>query len=357
MSSRGLLESLRERVFIIAEIGCNHGGDMEIAKRLVDAALEAGADAAKFQSFVPEEMITTDAPKADYQVRATGTEESQFERLRRMMLDRDQHLELKGYCEEKGIIFCSSPFDIQSAEMLDGLGVPFFKLASGEITNFPLLERIASMQRPLMLSTGMADGEEVREALEVLGPEMREKTVLLHCVSSYPSPPEEANLRAIGTLEERFGLPVGFSDHSDDISLSLAAVAAGARVIERHITLDRNMEGGDHKASLEPEPFGRMVKEIRRLEQALGDGVLRCMPSEENVKLVARKSIVARRAIAAGEVIDAAALTVKRPGTGLHPRQIKRIIGVRALTDIGRDEQVRWSHLDTDEPGEARDKG
>jgi N-acetylneuraminate synthase len=353
----GLLESLDERVFIIAEIGCNHGGDMAVAKRLVDAAREAGADAAKFQSFVPEEMITTDAPKADYQIRATGTEESQFERLKRMALDKDQHLQLKAYCGEKGILFCSSPFDIKSAEMLDSMDVPFFKLGSGEITNIPLLERIASMRRPLMLSTGMADAAEIGEALEALGPEMMQRTVLLHCVSSYPSLPEEANLRAIRTLGERFGLPVGFSDHSDDISLSLAAVSVGARVIERHITLDRNMEGGDHKASLEPEAFGLMVKEIRRLEQALGDGVLRCMSSEENVKIVARKSIVARRAIAAGEVIDAAALTVKRPGTGLHPRHLKSIIGVRAISDIGRDEQVRWPQLETDRPGKTRDKG
>ena len=341
-----LFKLMRKRVLVIAEIGCNHNGDKQIAKRLIKAAAESGADVAKFQTFNPDELLTIDAPKALYQIKATGTKESQFERLNRVKLNKEDHKELRDYCEKSNIIFCSSPFDHQSVDLLHELEVPFFKVASGEITNLPLLEHISSYGKPIILSTGMANLGEIEDAINVIGEENRGNIILTHCLSNYPADWVETNLRAIQTLRDAFHLPVGFSDHTEGIELSLVAVGMGAVVIEKHITLDRNMEGGDHKASLEPYEFKELVQKIRRLEIALGDGIKKCMSSEENVKKIARKSIVAGRNINKGDIINSNNLAVKRPGTGLHPKYLKSIINYVSKDTIKKDQLIQWHNIE-----------
>jgi N-acetylneuraminate synthase len=340
-----LFKLLRKRVLVIAEIGCNHNGDKQIAKRLIKAAAESGADVAKFQTFNPDELLTIDAPKALYQIKATGTRETQFERLDRVKLNKEDHKELKNYCENSNIIFSSSPFDHKSADFLNELDVPFFKVASGEITNLPLLKHISTFNKPILLSTGMASLGEIEEALNAMGDEHKKDIILMHCLSDYPSKWEDANLRAIHTLKYAFHLPVGFSDHSEGIELSLVAVGMGAVIIEKHITLDRDMVGGDHKASLEPDEFNNMVKKIRRVENALGDGIKRCMPSEKNVRDIARKSVVAGRDILKDKKITEDDLAIKRPGTGIKPKYLNKIIGMTATEDITEDSLVQWSQL------------
>jgi N-acetylneuraminate synthase len=339
-------ELLSKRVLIIAEIGCNHNGDMNIAKQLIEVAASAGADCAKFQSFNPDELMVRHAPKASYQIEATSASETQYERLCRLRLSKDDHLELKKHCEEQGVLFCSSPFDHGSADLLFEVGVPFVKIASGEVTNLPFLAYIGSLDLPIVMSTGMASIEEIEEALDTIEKDNSQAVVLMHCLSSYPAPWEEANLLAIKALQETFSLPVGFSDHSEGIDLSLAAVALGAVAIEKHITLDKDMEGGDHRASLEPHEFEELVKKIRKLEVALGDGVKRCMPSEENIRDVARKSIVSLKSINEGQVIASADIGIKRPGTGIPPRFVNRIIGSRAKEDISEDRLIKWNQID-----------
>ena len=341
-----LIKEIKTRTFIIAEIGCNHNGDMNVAKQLINIAADCGANAVKFQSFRSEDMITKNAPKADYQIRATGNVESQFERLCRMMLTEENHEEMKMFCRKNNIIFCSTPFDLQSVNLLHELDVPFFKVPSGEITNLPLLEHIASFGKPIILSTGMANLGEIEYAINVIGEENRRNIILMHCLSNYPADWVEANLRAIQTLRDAFHLPVGFSDHTEGIELSLVAVGMGAVVIEKHITLDRNMEGGDHKASLEPRELKDLVEKIRKLEMALGDGIKKCMPSEENVKNVARKSIVTRRAVDMGRIITMDDLVIKRPGVGIPPKYLSMIIGAKAKESISADKLIKWSQLD-----------
>ena len=341
-----LFKLMRKRVLVIAEIGCNHNGDKQIAKRLIKAAAESEADVAKFQTFNPDELLTIDAPKALYQIKATGTKESQFERLNRVKLNKEDHKELRDYCEKSNIIFCSSPFDHQSVDLLHELEVPFFKVASGEITNLPLLEHISSYGKPIILSTGMANLGEIEDAINVIGEENRGNIILTHCLSNYPADWVETNLRAIQTLRDAFHLPVGFSDHTEGIELSLVAVGMGAVVIEKHITLDRNMEGGDHKASLEPRELKDLVEKIRKLEMALGDGIKKCMPSEENVKNIARKSIVTRRAVDMGRIITMDDLVIKRPGVGIPPKYLSMIIGAKAKESISADKLIKWSQLD-----------
>jgi N,N'-diacetyllegionaminate synthase len=341
-----LLELLKKRVFVVAEIGCNHNGNMEIARDLIISASKAGADAVKFQTFNPVDMITINAPKANYQIRATGNRESQFRRLHRLKLTRDNHEELKGLCERNNIIFCSSPFDHQSVNLLNELDVPFFKVGSGEVTNLPLLEYMASFGKPIILSTGMSSLGEIEEAIYVVSKKNRDNIILMHCLSDYPARWEDVNLRAIQTLSHAFHLPVGFSDHTEGTELSLVAVGIGAVIIEKHITLSREMEGGDHLASLEPHEFKDLVDKIRKLEMALGDGIKKCMPSEEDVKKIARKSIVARKNIKKGSVISNDDLAVKRPGTGIQPRFLKRIIGRRSKDDISADQLIAWSQID-----------
>ena len=341
-----LIQEIKSKVVIIAEVGCNHNGDMDVAKQLINIASDCGADAVKFQSFVPENMITTHSPKADYQIRATGTGESQYDRLCRMKVSEEDHEMLVEYCRNKNITFFSAPFDETSADLLRKLEVPFFKIPSGEITNLPLIKYVASFGSPMILSTGMTNLGEIEDALNVVGDDKKGNIILMHCLSDYPAKWEEANLRAIQTIRNAFHLPVGFSDHTEGIELSLVAVGLGAVIIEKHITLDKNMEGGDHKASLEPHEFKDLVSKIRRLEMAMGDGVKRCMPSEENVQAVARKSIVAKKDIKKGQVINRDYLSVKRPGTGIFPKHLEVIIGSRAKEDILSDQLISWSQLD-----------
>jgi len=340
-----LFKLLKKKVLVVAEIGCNHNGDKQIAKNLIKAAVESGADVAKFQTFNPDELLTIDAPKAPYQIKATGTKETQFERLNRVKLNKEDHKELKNYCENSNIAFCSSPFDHQSVDLLHKLDVPFFKVASGELTNLPLLKHISTFNKPILLSTGMASLREIEEALNAIGDEHRKNIILMHCLSDYPSKWEDANLSAIHTLKYAFHLPVGFSDHSEGIELPLVAVGMGAVIIEKHITLDRNMIGGDHKASLEPDEFKSMVEGIRRIEAALGDGIKRCMPSEENVRDIARKSVVASRKILKGKKITEDDLAIKRPGTGIKPEYLNKIIDMTANMDIAEDSLIQWSQL------------
>lgn len=338
-----LFQEINNKTFVIAEIGCNHNGDMEIAKELIDQALDCGVDAVKFQSFNPGKMTIVKAPKADYQIKATGTSESQYDRLCRMQLTRDNHFMLRDYCLKKGIQFISTPFDEESVHLLEELKVPLYKISSGEITNIPLLSLIGSISKPVILSTGMSDLEEIEHAIDAIG---HRNIVLLHCLSAYPAKWEEANLRAINTLKNKFNLPVGFSDHTEGVELAQVAVGLGAVVIEKHITLDRNMEGGDHKASIEPKDFKNLVEKIRKIEIALGDGIKRCMPSEQNVSEIARKSLVAKKDIKRGATICREVLDIKRPGTGIPPKYFERVIGNTAKEDILKDQIITWAQID-----------
>jgi len=332
-----------KKVFVIAEVGCNHNGDISVAERLIEIAAKSGADAVKFQSFTPDNMTIKEAPKAEYQIKATGTSETQFQRLERMKLDKEKHKRLINTCNNNGIIFCSSPFDNDNAQMLHDLNVPFFKIPSGEITNVQLIKLISSFNKPIILSTGMSTLGEIEDALSIIG--SNESVILMHCVSDYPARWEEANLRTIQTLKNAFHTQVGFSDHTQGIELAMVAVGLGAVVIEKHITLDKNMHGGDHKASLEPKDFASLVEKIRTLEIALGDGIKRCMPSEKSVRLVARKSIVSTKHIRKGQIISENDVAIKRPGTGIQPKYINLIIGSTAIKDIHVDKLINWENV------------
>jgi len=328
-----------EPCFIIAEAGVNHNGSVELAKKLIDAAKDAGADAVKFQTFKAESVVVKDAQKAEYQKETTG-EGSQYDMIKKLELTEEDFRELADYAEKKDIMFLSSPFDKDSIDLLNELDVPAFKVGSGEITNFPLLRYIAKKGKPIILSTGMSTLGEIEEALDVIRSEGVEDIILLHCVSNYPARIEDVNLRAIETLKQAFKLPVGFSDHTLGITAPIAAVALGACVIEKHFTLDRNLPGPDHKASLEPDELKEMVKAIREVEKALGDGIKRPTKEEEEIKKVARRSIVAKVDIPEGAIVTEDMLDVKRPGTGIEPRYIDMIIGKKAKEDIKKDEII-----------------
>ena len=336
--------------FIIAEAGVNHNGDMRIAHRLIDAAAKAGVDAIKFQSFVTEELITNDAPKADYQVKTTGDSDSQFKMLKELELSADEQTLLKSYCEEKHIIYLCTPYENKSIDMLDYMGVAAFKVASTDTTNVPFLRDIAKKGRPVFLSTGMSTLGEVEQAINTLLAEgLDNKIIILHCTSEYPAPLSEVNLRAILNMQEAFGCPVGFSDHTSDLGVSSWAVAIGACVIEKHFTLDRNMIGPDHKASIEPEELSILVKNIRNLEAALGDGIKKVMPSELQNKPFMQKSLVAKRNIYVGKIITSDDLICKRPGYGLNPSWFDRVVGQRSATDIPKDKILTLASVDWSE--------
>ncbi len=327
-------------VFIIAEVGVNHNGDIDLALRLVNEAKRCGADAVKFQTFKAERLASKFAPKADYQ-KGRSEGEDQVEMLRALELSFEDFSAIKRYCDDQGVEFLSTPFDEESAEFLYRIGMGRFKIASGEITNYPLLRRIASFSRPVILSTGMADLEEVRAAIDVLlGGVKRIDLILLHCTSEYPCPYEDVNLRAMLTLRREFDLPVGYSDHTPGIEVPVAAVGLGAVVIEKHFTLDRALPGPDHRASLEPDEFLRMVRAIRNVERALGDGEKRPTSEEEKVRRVARKSIVAKRRIRKGEMFSEENLTAKRPGWGISPMRWNEVLGQRAKRDFEPDEMI-----------------
>jgi len=330
------------KTFIIAEAGVNHNGSLELAKRLVDVAVEAGADAIKFQTFKAEEVISKSAKKADYQIKTTGSKESQLELVKKLELTYNDFETLYYYCKEKGIIFMSTPFDIESARFLKDLGLEIFKIPSGEITNYLLLHEIGSYGKEVILSTGMADLGEIEDALDVLieAGTPREKIIVLHCNTEYPTPYEDVNLRAMLTIKDAFKVKVGYSDHTLDIEIPIAAVALGAKVIEKHFTLDKHLPGPDHKASLEPEKLKKMVKAIRNVEKALGTGIKKPSQSELKNLPIVRKSIVARKKIRSGEIFSEENLAVKRPGTGISPMRWKEVIGRRASRDFEKDEII-----------------
>lgn len=332
-----------EPCFVVAEAGVNHNGDIHLAKKLIDAAKSAGADAIKFQVFRAEAVVTRTAPKAAYQ--RSGERESQYELLKKLELTEDEFSKIAAYSQRKNIIFLASAFDERSVDMLEGLKVPAFKIPSGEITNFPLLRHIAIKGKPMILSTGMSTLGEITEALEVIKGEGADEIVLLHCVSDYPAKAEEMNLRAMNALSRSFEFPVGLSDHTLGITIPIAAVALGAVVIEKHFTLDRRLLGPDHKASLEPKGLEEMVTRIREVEKAIGDGIKRPTKSEEAIKKIVRRSIVARVNIPRGTVISEDMLDLKRPGTGLEPKYLKKVVGKRTKKDIKADELITFEKL------------
>ncbi|MFH0954145.1 MAG: N-acetylneuraminate synthase [Verrucomicrobiota bacterium] len=334
VSIAGRLVGPGQPCFVIAEAGVNHNGDMALARALVDAAAAAGADAVKFQTFRAANIVTREAPQADYQKAHTGIEESQYDMLKRLELTEDAHRELLEYCRARHLLFLSAPFDEESADFLDQLQMAAFKVPSGEITNLPFLAHLARKHKPLIVSTGMANEQEVASAVRAVREENNDQLILLHCVSTYPADPSDANLRAMGTLARAFRVPVGFSDHTLGTEVSLAAVALGACVIEKHFTTDRALPGPDHRASLEPHELSALVKGIRKVESALGHGRKEPVPGEANVASVARKSLVAARSIAAGERLSENMIAVRRPGTGLPPTSRRELIGRRAKVDI-----------------------
>lgn len=320
--------------FVIAEAGVNHNGSVELAHRLIDAAADARADCVKFQTFDPDSLATAAAPKSAYQQRATGSDESQLDMLRRLALTRDCYPGLIEHCERRHIRFLSTPFDEASADFLEALGMDRFKIPSGEVTNLPFLAFLARKRRPLIMSTGMADLDEVGAAVTTLRAAGATDITLLHCTTDYPTAPVDANLRAMATMQAAFRTSVGYSDHTTGIEITLAAVALGASIIEKHFTLDRAMPGPDHQASLEPTELERMVSGIRTVEAALGDGQKQPRTGELANRVVARKSIVAARDIGGNQVIEAADLTARRPGSGLSPALMSSVIGRRARSAI-----------------------
>lgn len=336
------MKSKMNRTFIIAESGVNHNGDVGIAKEMVDVAAKAGADAVKFQTFKAEKMISKFAPKAEYQRKTTDENESQFEMVKKLELDQCAHKELIAYCRQKGIIFLSTPFDLESIDLLNELGLKILKIPSGEITNLPYLRKIGSLKKKLILSTGMADLQEIGNALKILtgAGTPKENITVLHCNTEYPTPMEDVNLRAMLTIRDTFDVKVGYSDHTLGIEVPIAAVALGASVIEKHFTLDANMKGPDHKASLEPAGLRTMVEAIRNIEKMLGDGVKKPSPSELKNRPIARKSIVAARDITKGEIFTEENIAVKRPGIGISPMEWDKILGEVAERDFKEDEPV-----------------
>ncbi|MDO8652928.1 MAG: N-acetylneuraminate synthase [Undibacterium sp.] len=329
-------------VLIIAEAGVNHNGDLGLAKQLIDVAADAGADIVKFQTFSANRLVTREAKKADYQTQTTDGKESQYEMLRRLELSADMHHELIAHCAARDIGFFSTGFDIESLDLLVSLGQEHFKIPSGEITNLPYLRHIGRLGKAVILSTGMATLGEIEAAIDVLeqAGTSRASMTVLHCTTEYPTPMAEVNLRAMQSIHTAFGVTVGYSDHTRGIEVAIAAVAMGASVIEKHFTLDRNMPGPDHKASLEPDELNAMVAAIRNIEIALGDGIKRLTPSEVKNKPVARKSLVASTAISAGDLFSVANIAAKRPGTGLSPMRWDEVMGRTATRNFVADELI-----------------
>jgi N,N'-diacetyllegionaminate synthase len=335
-----------EPAFIIAEAGVNHNGDLHLAERLVDAAAEAGADAVKFQSFTAADLVTEITEKAAYQKIGSGGETTQREMLRGLELTGDDLLHLSRAAADRGLIFLSSPFDERAVDELERAGVPAYKIASGELTNHPLLTAIARKGKPALLSTGMANLGEIEESVQVLTENGLSEIVILHCVTRYPAPLAEVNFRVIETLRAAFGLPVGYSDHTAGIIAPAIAIAMGACLIEKHLTLDRNLPGPDHRMSLEPHEFGEMVKTIRDVESGLGSGVKEILGEEADLRKLVRRSIVAARTIPVGALIDSAMLTTKRPGTGIPPKYIESLLGRKTRRKIEQDTLLSWDMVE-----------
>ena len=334
---------MKDHVVIIAEAGVNHNGSLDLAKKLIDAAAEAGADYVKFQTFKADKLVSRTAKKADYQKKnIDDADSSQFEMLKKLELNEEMHIELISYCKKKEIEFLSTGFDEESIDMLDLLGVSLFKIPSGEITNKPYIQHIARKGRPIILSTGMATLGEIEDALTVMMDEGldRKKITILHCNTEYPTPMEDVNLKAMLTIRDAFKLDIGYSDHTQGIEIPITAVAMGAKVIEKHFTLDKTMKGPDHKASLEPIELKAMVKAIRNIEKAMGNGIKQASTSEKKNISIARKSVVASRNIKKGELFSEENIVAKRPGSGISPMRWNEIIGLNASRDFKKDDLI-----------------
>jgi N,N'-diacetyllegionaminate synthase len=329
-------------VLVIAEAGVNHNGDIDIAKSLVDVAVEAKADIVKFQTFSAERQVTKNASKAAYQKETTARDETQYSMLKKLELSLDMHEELITYCKSRHIEFLSTGFDIQSVDLLQSLGQRLFKIPSGEITNYSYLKHIGELRKPVILSTGMSNLKEIKSALDILEKTGVPKNLItvLHCTTSYPAPMIDINLKAMQTIHKEFDVAVGYSDHTLGIEIPIAAVALGARVIEKHFTLDRNLYGPDHKSSLEPKELKEMVKAIRNIELALGDGVKQMMPSEKSNREIVRKSLVAIKQINSGDVFSLDNVAAKRPGTGISPMNWDQIVGKKSKRNYLFDDLI-----------------
>jgi len=334
---------MKKSILIIAEAGVNHNGDLALAKQLIDVAADAGADLVKFQTFSADRLATRQAKKADYQCVTTESAETQHQMLSRLELSAKMHHELIAYCATRNIGFFSTGFDIESVDFLISLGINHFKIPSGEITNLPYLRHIGQFGKSVILSTGMSILGDIEAAIDVLeqAGTTRSLITVLHCTTEYPAPMAEVNLRTMQSMQEAFGVAVGYSDHTAGIEVAIAAVALGAIVIEKHFTLDKNLPGPDHKASLEPDELKAMVLAIRNIEIALGDGIKRLTPSEARNKSVVRKSLVASKAIKAGEILSAENIATKRPGTGISPMTWDAVMGRKAVRDFAEDELIQ----------------
>ena len=330
------------KVFIIAEAGVNHNGSLDLAKRLIEIAVDSGADAVKFQTFKAESLVSKNAQKADYQKQTTDASESQFDMIKKLELDVETHRELIAYCQEKDIMFLSTPFDHESVNLLSGLGLQIFKIPSGEITNLPYLRHIGSLDKRVILSTGMSNLKEVGDALNILinSGTSKDNVTVLHANTMYPTPMEDVNLNAMLTIQKEFGVDIGYSDHTLGIEVDIAAVAMGASCIEKHFTLDKTMDGPDHKASLEPDELKAMVSAIRNIEKALGGYEKKPSPSESINIDVARKSIVANQIIKKGELLSKKNITIKRPGAGINPMKWDVVIDTIAIRDFLENENI-----------------
>ncbi|WP_226022867.1 N-acetylneuraminate synthase [Halomicrobium salinisoli] len=336
-------------VYFIAEAGVNHNGDLQTARRLIDAAVESGADAVKFQSYVAEELVASDAPKAEYQDEAVE-EKSQLEMLREYELSRDEQRDLMSYCDEVGITFLSTPFDRESAAFLDECDVDAIKIGSGELNNYPLLETVAAMDRPAIVSTGMATMSEVVDAYEIFAEAgTDDQLVMLHCTSSYPASIEHVNLRSMRAMDDALPIPIGYSDHTQAVETPALAVAAGATVIEKHLTLDRSMEGPDHQASMEPDDLSESISLARTAAVARGRPDKRVTPPEEEIKFVARKGLYAREPVEAGQTFTRENVAIKRPARGLPPTEYETVLGSRAATTLERDDPITEFAVDSPE--------
>lgn len=331
----------KNKTFIIAEAGVNHNGSFELAKQLVDKAVWAGADCIKFQTFNSKNLVSKNAQKAEYQKKTTDSSESQLEMLKKLELSKEEFIELRDYCNQKGIMFLSTPFDLESIDFLASIGVKTWKIPSGEITNYPFLRAIGKRKESVIMSTGMCTLDEVRDAIKVLKDFGTTDITLLHCTTEYPAPYDSVNLNAMLTLQNEFAFKVGYSDHTNGIEIPVAAVAMGATVIEKHFTLDKNMEGPDHKASLEPDELKQMVQSIKNVDAALGDGAKQPSDVEKKNIAIARKSIVAACDIKKGEMFTEENLTAKRPGNGISPMNWAEVLGKIAKRDFSEDELIK----------------
>lgn len=339
------MRSTGKGCYIIAEIGVNHNGSLDLARQLIDCAAKAQADAVKFQTFTAEDLVTRSASKADYQISNTKSGSSQYDMLKSLELSEEDFVALRKYCESAGIELLSTPFSENAADLLERVGVNAYKISSGDLTHLDLLRHIAAKGLPIILSTGMGNLGEVEEALAAIYSTGNRQVSLLHCVSNYPAAAEDCNLAAIETMRNAFAVQVGWSDHTEGAAISWAAVARGAAIIEKHITLDVNLPGPDHRASMEPREFREFVRGIRAIEAAIGTSIKAPTAAEKRTALVARRSLVAVRTLAAGTIVTAQDIAVKRPGTGMQPRHIDLVVGSRLARDIEADTPFTTEHF------------